>query len=177
MSTVAFSDLVSLFANLVVLSLATNGSALAAAPDLRGLMVNEMSLVSDRDFNASIAIAHAAPGPNLLFVAAIGYQAAGFAGAAVTLGGMLLPSTTLAYAASRWGHANGELRALRALKTAIAPVVVTLPLASGWILASQAQHWGQLALTVAAALLAWLTRVHVLAIIAVGAAIGALGLV
>jgi chromate transporter len=176
MTTLAFADLLALFGHLVVLSLLTNGSVFAVVPDMRRTMVTDMSLLSDAQFNASIALGNAAPGPNVLFVAVIGYQAAGLIGAVVTLLGILLPSTTLAYAVSRWGGAQRETRAMRAFKAASAPIVIALPLATGWILATHAPGWSQLALTVAAALLVWLTRVHVLVPIAAGAAAGALGL-
>jgi chromate transporter len=78
---------------------------------------------------------------------------------------------------SRWSHARRESRALRAFKAATAPIVIALPLATGWILAAQAPPWGLLALTAATALLVWFTRIHVLALIAAGAAAGALGLI
>jgi len=110
-------------------------------------------------------------------VAAIGYQAAEQAGAAAMLLGMLLPSTTMGYAAARWGQARGESRALRAFKSATAPIVVALPFATGWILAAKTPAWGYLALTAATALLVWLTRTHVLLLIAAGAVIGAAGLI
>ena len=45
--SLAPTDLFSLFGSLVVLSLLTNGSALAAAPDMRRMMVNDMGLLSD----------------------------------------------------------------------------------------------------------------------------------
>ena len=66
--------------------------------------------------------AQAAPGPNVLFVAVMGYQAAGLLGAAATLTGIMLPSTVLALIASRWGHARAEWRAVRAFKTGMAPI-------------------------------------------------------
>ena len=48
--------------------------------------------------------------------------------------GMLLPSTTLTYFATRWGHRNRELRVVRAFKQGMAPIVVGLLLATGWVL-------------------------------------------
>jgi chromate transporter len=177
MTSLAFTDLLALFGNLVVLSLLTNGSALSAIPDMRRMMVSDMALLSDAQFSSSIAIAYAAPGPNTLLVAAIGYQAAGLAGAAAMLFGILLPSTTMGYAAARWGQARSESRLLRAFKSATAPIVVALPFATGWILTAQAPAWGYLVLTAAAALLVWLTRTHVLLLIAAGAALGAAGLI
>jgi chromate transporter len=177
MTAFAFSDLAALFANLLVLSLLTNGNVVSAIPDLRRLMVSDMGLLSDSQFSSSVAIANTAPGPAVLLVAVIGYQAAGLIGAAVALCGVLLPSTTLAYAAARWGHARREGRLLRTFKAATAPIVITLPLASGWLLAAQAPAWGHLAITAATALLVWRTRTHVLLLIAAGGAAGALGLI
>ena len=48
---------------------------------------------------------------------------------AITMTGMLVPSATLTYIASRWGHNNRDLRAVRAFKQGMAPVVVGLILA------------------------------------------------
>ena len=177
MTTVTIADLVTLFVTLTVLSLLTNGSAVAAMPDMRRVMVSDMGLLSDAQFTSSIAVAQAAPGPGMLFVAVVGYQAAGLLGAAVTLLGMLLPSTTLAYAAARWGKNRRQSRPLRALKAGMAPIVIAFPVASGWLLAAQSPDWLHIALTVAAALLVWLTRVHMLALVATGAALGALGFI
>ena len=177
MTTLSIAELSGLFVSLVALSLLTNGSAMAAMPDMRRMMVSDMGLMSDLEFTSSVAVAQAAPGPGMLFVAVVGYQAAGVVGAAVTLLGMLLPSTTLAYAAARWGQSRQENRALRALKAGMAPIVIAFPLASGWLLAAQTPAWGAVALTVAAALLVWLTRTHILLLIAAGAVLGALGLI
>jgi chromate transporter len=113
----------------------------------------------------------------VLLIAVIGYQAAGLIGAAVALFGVMLPSTTLAYAAARWGHTRRENRALRAFRAATAPIVVALPFASGWTLAAQAPAWGHLAITAAVALLVWRTRTHLLLLIAAGGTAGALGLI
>jgi chromate transporter len=177
MTTLALSDLFALFANLLVLSLLTNGNLVSAIPDLRRVMVSDMGLLSDLQFSSSVAIANTAPGPTVLLVAVVGYQAAGLVGAAVALCGVMLPSTTLAYAAARWGHARRENRVLRAFKAATAPIVIALPFASGCLLAAQAPAWGHLALTAATALLVWRTRTYVLLLIAVGGGAGALGLI
>ena len=65
-------------------------------------LVHEHGWISDADFTASVALAQAAPGPNVLFVAVLGWNVAGPLGAAVTLAGIMLPSTTLALWATRW---------------------------------------------------------------------------
>jgi chromate transporter len=168
-------DWLALFGHCLLLSLLAIGGAITVAPDMHRVLVSEMGLLSDAQFNASIAIAQASPGPNVLFVAVMGYQAAGLAGAAVTLAGIMLPSTTLALGAARWSHARREWRAVRAFKTGMAPIVIALIFAVGWILTAETPGWRHILLTLAVTLLVWQTRVHLLVLIAAGALVGALG--
>jgi chromate transporter len=167
-------DLLALFGHILLLSLLAIGGAITVAPDMHRVLVGEMGLLSDTQFNASIAIAQASPGPNVLFVAVMGYQAAGLPGAAATLAGIMLPSTALALAAARWSHARRDWRAVRAFKAGMAPIVIALMFATGWILSAETPGWRHLLLTVAAAVLVWRTRLHLLVMIAIGAIIGGL---
>jgi chromate transporter len=57
----------------------------------------------------------------------------------------------------------------------MAPIVIGLLFATGWILSAQMPGWHHAVLTLAAAILVWRTRVHLLALVAVGALCGALG--
>jgi chromate transporter len=170
-------DLISLFTHFLMLSLLAIGGAITVVPDMHRVLVERMGLLSDTQFTASVAIAQASPGPNVLFVAVMGYQAAGFAGALATLTGIMLPSTTLALVAARWGHARRDWRPVQAFKAGMAPIVVALMLATGWILSAGTPGWRHILLALAAAVLVWRTRVHLLVLIAAGAAFGALGLV
>ena len=77
MSEAMSTQLVTLFGHFLLLSLLSIGGAITVAPDMHRVMVDQMGLLNDAQFNASIAIAQAAPGPNVLFVAVMGYQAAG----------------------------------------------------------------------------------------------------
>jgi chromate transporter len=168
-------DWLALFGHFLLLSLLAVGGAVTVAPDIHRVMVDQMGLLSDAQFSASIAIGQASPGPNVLFVAVMGYQAAGLPGAAVTLFGMMLPSTTLALAAARWGHARRDWRTVQAFKAGVAPIVIGLLFATGWILSTGTAGWRHALLTLAAALLVWRTRVHLLVLIGAGAVMGAAG--
>ncbi len=168
-------DWLALFGHFLLLSLLAIGGAITVAPDMHRVMVDQMGLLTDAQFNASIAIAQASPGPNVLFVAVMGYQAAGLAGAAVTLLGIMLPSTTLALAAARWGHARRDWRAVQAFKAGMAPIVIGLLFATGWILTTETPGWRPAVLTIAAALLVWRTHVHLLVLVGAGAILGAAG--
>jgi chromate transporter len=174
-NTLPWPTLLELFGQFLLLSLLSIGGAITVAPEMHRWMVVEHALLSDAQFASSIAIAQAAPGPNVLFVALLGYQAAGLAGAAVTLTGIMLPSATLALLAARWGRARQHWRAVRAFKVGMAPITLSLVAATGWLLAAPGANWPALALTAAAALLVWRTRLHLLWMIGAGAVLGMLG--
>ncbi len=167
--------LLALGGHFLLLSLLAIGGAIAVAPDMHRWLVTDARLLSDPQFASAIAIAQAAPGPNLLFVPLLGYQVAGFAGAAVALAGIMIPSTTLALLAARWGAARSDWRAVRAFKAGMAPITLALIAATGWLLAAPAGDWASLALTLTAALAVWRTRLHLLWLIGGGALLGALG--
>jgi chromate transporter len=173
--TLFSGELTALFFDFLLLSLLAIGGAITVAPDMHRVLVGELGVLTDAQFNASIAIAQAAPGPNVLFVAVMGYQAAGLAGAAATMAGIMLPSTTLAFAAARWGHARQHWRAVRAFKAGLAPIVIALMFSTSWLLATQVPGWRLALLTLAAAILVWRTRLHLLWMIAFGALVGGMG--
>lgn len=168
-------DWLALFGHFLLFSVLSIGGAITVAPDMHRVLVDRMGLLTDSQFNASIAIAQAAPGPNILFVAVMGYQAAGLLGAATTLIGIMLPSTTLALAAARWGNARRDRLALRAFRAGMAPIVIALLVATGWILSAQTPGRAHGLLTIASAIAVWRTRVHLLWMIAIGGIVGALG--
>ena len=169
------SNWFTLFGNFLLFSLLSIGGAITVAPEMHRLLVDQMHLLTDAQFSASIAIAQAAPGPNILFVAVMGYQAAGLAGAVTTMAGIMLPSTTLALAAARWGNARRDWLALRAFRSGMAPIVIAFLIATGWILSWQTPGWRHVLLTIASAIIVWRTRVHLLWLIAIGGMIGAMG--
>jgi chromate transporter len=129
------ADWWALFSHFLGMSMLAIGGALATAPDIHRYIVDERHWLDDSQFSASIALAQAAPGPNLLFVPVIGYAVAGFGGAALALAGMLIPSTTLALAVSRWGSKRRENRGVRAFVAGMAPITIGLLLTSGGLLA------------------------------------------
>ena len=130
------ADLLGLFAHFLVLSLLAVGGAITTAPDMHRYVVDEHHWISDAQFNASIAIAQAAPGPNVLFVAVIGWNVAGPLGMLATMAGMLLPSTALTLVVTRWGAQRRETRGVRAFTTGLTPLTIGLLVATGWLLAA-----------------------------------------
>lgn len=178
-----------LFGHYLSLSLLSIGGAVTTAPDMHRFLVDQQHWLTDAQFSASIAIAQAAPGPNVLFIALLGWNVglntgsmlAGLMGVFTTMAGILIPSSVLTYTAARWGHRNRNLRAVRAFKQAMAPVVVALLMATSWMLAStlgnKLMDWPVWLLTAASALMVWRTKIHLLWLLGAGALLGWFGLV
>jgi len=166
----AWSDWLNLFGHFLLLSTMSIGGAISTSSEMHRFLVEQHHWLTQDQFKAAIALAQAAPGPNVLFVALMGWHVgmnAGSLGAAlfgvlVTMVGIMTPSTIITYTAARWGHRNRDLRAVRAFKQGIAPVVIALLLSTAWILGSSVGAAG------------W--RLPLLAV-AAGALLGAFGLV
>jgi len=191
------ADWLALFGHFFSLSLLAIGGAITTAPDMHRYLVDEQHWLTDPQFSASIALAQAAPGPNVLFIALMGWNvglnAGGGLGAGphawwlallgvfVAMMGILIPSTTLTYMAAQWGHRNRDLRAVRAFKAGMAPIVIALLIATGWLLTSAhgnpAQDWPVWALTFCSAMIVWKTKTHLLVLLGIGALLGATGIV
>lgn len=189
-------DALAMALHFMLLSVMAVGGAVSTAPEMQRFVVTQQHWLTHGQFNASIALAQAAPGPNLLFVTLVGWQIGWQAGlqhpawphlpwllaalgAMLALGCMLLPSAVLTYSATRWLARNQQLRGVRAFKAGLAPIVVALLFATAWVL-SQAyaglpQAWRLMALTAVSAVIAWRTRWRLIWLIALGAALGALG--
>ncbi|MCY7318644.1 MAG: chromate transporter [Ramlibacter sp.] len=183
------NDWLDLFVHFATLSLLSVGGAITTTPDMHRYLVDERGWMTDPQFSASIAIAQSAPGPNVLFVALMGWNVGlnagglptAMLGLVVAMVGIMLPSTTLAYLAARWSQANRELRAVRAFKQGMAPIVVALLVATGWILTTGSHYsdrdWRLWLLSAVSALVVWRTRLHLLWVLGAGAALGWFGVV
>jgi chromate transporter len=180
----------SLFTHFILLSLLAVGGAITTAADMQRFVVEKNSWLTDMQFNSCIAIAQAAPGPNVLFIPLIGWQiglqtggsyAAATAGLLATFIGIMVPSSTLTFAATRWLHNNANHIFARASKAALAPISIALLLATAWLLTAAhdvpAKHWPLWLFTVLALLLAWKTKLHLLWILGAGAVLGMLGVI
>lgn len=184
----AWHDWLNLFSHFLLLSLMSVGGAISTTSEMHRFLVEQHHWLSQAQFNDSIAIAQAAPGPNVLFVALMGWNVglnagsttAAVFGVGVTMLGILMPSTALTYAASQWGHRNRHLRSVRAFKQGMAPLVIALLMATAWILASAGGNgtadWRLWALSLASCAVIWRTKLHLLWVLGAGALLGALQL-
>ncbi len=197
MTGFGYGNLLDLLGCFVTLSLLSVGGAITTVPEMHRYLVAQNPWLTDSQFSASIALAQAAPGPNVMFVAVLGWNvgmasgggpdngplpwALASAAMAVSMVGIIIPSTTLTFFAARWGQRNRERAEVRAFKQSMAPVVIALLVATGWLLTASHGNVQQApllwVLTVVSALLVWKTRIHLLWLIGAGALAGILGLV
>jgi chromate transporter len=191
------ADWLTLLLHFLVLSLLAVGGAISTTPDMHRFLVEGRHWLTNEQFVSSVALAQAAPGPNILFVALVGWNIglnsagglghglaswmAGLTGMTLAMVGILLPSTTLTFFATRWGHRNRQLRIVRAFKQGMAPIVVALLLATAWVLVTGAEgapvNPRIVAVAVVSMVVVWRTRLHLLWLLGAGALIGALGLI
>jgi chromate transporter len=189
----ATADWWALLAQFLSLSLLAVGGAITTAPDMHRYLVTQQHWLSEAQFSSSIALAQAAPGPNVLFIALFGWQvglnaaassglpswASALLGVTLAMVGTLLPSTILTFSVARWGHRNRERRLVRAFKQGMAPLVIGILLATGVILATSQgtspDHWPLWLLTAVTALLVWRTRIHLLWLLGAGGVLGGMG--
>ncbi|MEN9904412.1 MAG: hypothetical protein RLZZ555_977 [Pseudomonadota bacterium] len=177
------------------LSLLAVGGAITLAPDLHRWLVNQQGWLTEPQFNQSIALAQAAPGPNVLFVAmtgwTVGLNAAGpeaapwlaylIAGTAclLSLAGVLAPSSVLTLIVTRWCRKNRGLLIVQVLRQGLAPIVVGMLWATSWLLGRSGGHWLEDSklwlLTLVSAALVCRTRIPVPCLLAFGALLGAMG--
>lgn len=189
-------DWFDLFLHFSVLSLLGVGGAITTAPEMHRFLVDDKQWLTDASFSSSIALAQSAPGPNVLFVALMGWNVGlnaggglsagpqswwlGLLGVIVTMVGIMLPSSILTYQATQWAHKNRNMRSVRAFKTGMAPIVIGLLVSTGWLLSAAhrdfQQDWKLWLVTATATLLVMKTSIHLLWMIAIGGALGAAGL-
>lgn len=189
------ADWLTLLTHFLSLSLLSVGGAVTTAPDMHRFLVDERHWLSDAQFTSSIALAQAAPGPNVLFIALVGWNvgmnaggglAAGLAawptallGVLIALFGILLPSTTLTFTVARWGHQNKDRRVVRAFKQGMAPVVIALLVSTAWILTAShgngLHNWPLWLVTAISTVLVWRTKIHLLWLLGAGGLMGWMG--
>jgi chromate transporter len=89
--------------------------------------------------------------------------------------GIMIPSTTVALAFSRWVATRQQSLGVQAFQTGMAPVTVGLLLATGYLLAPSMAHPGALLLSAAVAVAVWRTKVSLIWLVLGGGVLGALG--
>ena len=160
-------------AHLALLSIVSVGGAHTMLPDIYRFVVIEHGWLSGQEFATLVALSQAAPGPNVLVTALIGYQFGGFLAAVVAPVAFILPSSLAVYGFAHLHLRGSDAPWKKITMQGLAPLTVGLVIASGVVLAQgvSAGVPGYV-LAVAVALASAFTRLHPLLLIAAGAAAG-----
>ena len=161
-----------------LMSLFAVGGANSAIPEMNRIAVDVRHWMSDKEFADLFAISQLSPGPNVLIVTLIGYSVAGIAGALVATVAMCGPTAALAYCVSRLLRRSQHSRWPAIIQAALVPLSIGLMGASGLILAlTSDRSWVAALITVAAAVLAFATRLNPVWMLLAGGALGFAGVV
>jgi chromate transporter len=175
--SLGWAELAGLCAHFMVLSLLAVGGAITTAPDMQRYLVGEQGWMSDAQFTTGVAIAQAAPGPNILFVAVMGWHVAGLAGVLATMLGIMGPSSVLAFIVGRYGQRRADAIGLRAFTAGLTPLTLGLLLSTGWILTAPTRHqWVAVALVIGTVVVSVRSQLSPMWLIAAGAVVGAVAL-
>jgi chromate transporter len=167
-----------LFWHFLLLGCLAVGGVSTVMPDMHRYLVDEMGLVSAREFADLYALAQAAPGPNALWVTILGLHAAGSMGAIATTLGVLIPATSVSYIASLLHAKHADAPLALAFRRGLAPVALGFMLASCWLLLRAVGHdWRSYGLALVALGVAMKTGINPLWLLAAGAVLGMVALV
>lgn len=172
------SPLLTLATTFGLMSLFAVGGANSAVPEMHRVAVDVHHWLTDKQFADVFAISQLSPGPNVLIVTLIGYAVAGLGGALAATLAMCLPTALLAYGVSRFLGRSSQSRWPAIIQAALVPLSIGLMAASGLVLGLASDRtWVAAAVTIGAAVLASLTRLNPLWLLAAGGCLGFTGLI
>jgi chromate transporter len=159
-----------------VLSFLSTGGAISALPEIHRQAVELRGWMTDRQFAELVAIAQAAPGPNVLFVTLIGQHIAGIPGALVTTIAMCGPACCVAFFVARVFDRFKHKHWRKAVQAGLVPLSIGLVAAVALIIARTADHdVATVAITAATFALTYWTRISPLYALGAATAIGFAG--
>jgi chromate transporter len=118
---------------------AVGGGPSMLLPQMRQEFVLHYHFLTERSFAELIAVAQATPGPNFLIVPLIGFRAASWTGAIVSMIAFLVFPVTIAFLVGRLLHRYDNAWIAR-LRRAFRPVTGGLWIASGIVIAGATDH-------------------------------------
>lgn len=153
------------------------GGGASAVPEIHRQTVDLHRWLTDREFVDLIAIAQAAPGPNVMFVTLIGYHVAGITGALIATVFMFAPACTVAFFIAHLFDRFRDKPWRAAVQSGLVPVSVGLVGATALIIARSADHdWKTFGISAVTFAIAYGTRLSPLYILGAASALGLAGL-
>jgi chromate transporter len=172
-----FGTLVTLALLFGLLSFLSVGGAISAVPEIHRQAVDIHRWMTDREFVDLVAIAQAAPGPNVLFVTLIGHHVAGIPGALVATVMMCGPACAVAFFIARAFDRFRDKPWRAAVQGGLVPLSIGLVGATALIIARSADHdWKTFAITAATFAIAYWTKLSPLYALGAATVLGFAGL-
>lgn len=170
--------ILSLLGYLLAQSLMAIGGIYVVVAELQRVVVVENGWIGAEDFAALFALAQAAPGPNTIFVALVGWRMGGLWAGLLAITVFVVPSFILSVLLARGWSRWADQAWFGVLRKGLVPVTVGLLASSAALLTkTSAVSPVALGITAGAAGLALTTRLPPLAILSLAALLGAVGLV
>jgi chromate transporter len=164
--------------HVALLSLIAVGGVNTIVPELHRQVVEVSGALTGQQFADLFAIGQAAPGPNVLFVTMIGWQLAGFAGAALTAAALCVPTCTITFFVTRVWDRFRDAPWRIATEAGIIPLTIGFVAASALLIAEAADGSPiALAITLATAAFSYWSRLNPLWTLVAAAALGFSGFV
>ena len=156
-----------------LLSLVSVGGIPSVMPEMQRLVVDVQGWMSAAEYTQLFAIAQAAPGPNVLVTALIGWKVAGLAGGLVALGAFCGPAGVLAYSIGGYWDRMRDAPWRKVLQRALIPISVGFIVSGGYVLATpQGLDWQSALVAGASAAALFFTRSNPLWILSGGGVLG-----
>ncbi len=156
-----------------MLSLVSVGGIPSVMPEMQRLVVDVQGWMSAAEYTQIFAIAQAAPGPNVLVTALIGWKVAGVAGGFVALGAFCGPAAALSYWVGGYWDRMRDAAWRKVLQRALVPISVGFIVSGGYVLATPlGVAWQSALIAGVSAAALYATRVNPLWILAGGGLLG-----
>jgi chromate transporter len=156
-----------------LLSLVSVGGIPSVMPEMQRVAVQVQGWMSAAEFTQIFAVAQAAPGPNVLVTALVGWKVAGVAGGLVALAAFCVPAAALSYAVGGFWDRMRDAPWRKAIQRALLPITVGFVASGGYVLATPAGlDWRAAAIAAASATAIAATRLNPLWFLASGGVAG-----
>ena len=156
-----------------LLSLVSVGGIPSVMPEMQRLVVDVQGWMTAAEYTQLFAIAQAAPGPNVLVTALIGWKIAGLVGGIVALGAFCGPAAILAYSIGGFWDRMRDAPWRKDFQRALVPISVGFIVSGGYVLATpQGVDWQSALIAGTSAAVLYATRFNPLWVLSGGGVLG-----
>ena len=156
-----------------LLSLVSVGGIPSVMPEMQRLVVDVQGWMTAAEYTQLFAIAQAAPGPNVLVTALIGWKIAGLVGGIVALGAFCGPAAILAYSIGGFWDRMRDAPWRKDFQRALVPISVGFIVSGGYVLATpNGVDWQSALIAGASAAVLYATKLNPLWVLSGGGVLG-----